>query len=607
MQQNHRICPVLALATSVLVDPATVRAQPPLPPACIAGTSQTFSATGALQVYSVPPGAGALLITADGASGGGFYSGATAVSFGGFGAHLQAEIPVSGIATVDVVVGSAGIDDRSSSGAGGGGGSFVFTPAGTPLVAVGGGGGSAGSNPGGDAQLGPNGGAGGGDTGGAGGTGGLGGKGGTDNLGFAGGGGGGFLGAGGYGGFAAGGNQEPPGGDGVGGGSPGANGGFGGGGGGYGSGGGGGGYSGGGGGGYSGGGGEGNPNAGGGGGAFMVAAGTAFESFVRVTTGDGSVTICAAAMPPDRKQMSELGPGAPVTPQDNVCGGGAAQDDSSFENGYRIAGAPVDTRFVQLLTPASYPSLLSQVCACFDSFPGATSSSVAFVVYDDSGPGGEPGKLLGSVPGDVTTSSGSTPTMASASCAALDVALGSGAVYVGAAWKDAATAGDLFICADETPATPLATMYSSASGGASWQSVTSSHAAARALGLRAQFTAATGCVPNDTTLCLGQGRFRVTATFDAGSSGSGNAHAAKLTGDTGYLWFFSASNVEAVIKVLDACALNGHYWVFAGGLTNVKVTITVTDLPTGTAKTYENPQNTTFLPIQDTSALATCP
>jgi hypothetical protein len=49
------------------------------------------------------------------------------------------------------------------------------------------------------------------------------------------------------------------------------------------------------------------------------------------------------------------------------------------------------------------------------------------------------------------------------------------------------------------------------------------------------------------------------------------------------------------------------YWVFAGGLTNVQVEITITDTASGTKKTYMNPQGTAFKPIQDTAAFATCP
>jgi hypothetical protein len=115
------------------------------------------------------------------------------------------------------------------------------------------------------------------------------------------------------------------------------------------------------------------------------------------------------------------------------------------------------------------------------------------------------------------------------------------------------------------------------------------------------------CVPGATSLCLANGRFAVTASYLTGSGQSGPAQAVPLTPDTGYFWFFSAGNVEAVVKVLDGCALDNSYWVFAGGLTNVQVTITVTDTQTGLAKTYTNPQGNAFQPIQDTSALAVCP
>jgi hypothetical protein len=115
-----------------------------------------------------------------------------------------------------------------------------------------------------------------------------------------------------------------------------------------------------------------------------------------------------------------------------------------------------------------------------------------------------------------------------------------------------------------------------------------------------------GCVPSRTALCLNGGRFMVTARFDAGGGNSGTAQVFQLTPDTGYLWFFNSSNVEAIVKVLNGCGLGGHYWVFAGGLTNVNVVLTVIDTETGEAKTYTNPQNTKFQPIQDTNAFATC-
>jgi hypothetical protein len=114
------------------------------------------------------------------------------------------------------------------------------------------------------------------------------------------------------------------------------------------------------------------------------------------------------------------------------------------------------------------------------------------------------------------------------------------------------------------------------------------------------------CPPTSTTLCLNNDRFKVQATYQTGSGQSGQAQVVKLTSDTGYLWFFSSSNVELVVKVLNACGING-YWVFAGGLTDVRVTLTVTDTKTGSVKQYTNPLGQAFQPIQDTSAFSVCP
>ncbi len=82
----------------------------------------------------------------------------------------------------------------------------------------------------------------------------------------------------------------------------------------------------------------------------------------------------------------------------------------------------------------------------------------------------------------------------------------------------------------------------------------------------------------------------------------------KLTDDSGYFWFFGASNVELVTKVLNACVdpFNRH-WVFAAGLTDVEVELVVTDTVTGQVKRYQNPRGAAYKPVQDTDAFATCP
>jgi hypothetical protein len=123
----------------------------------------------------------------------------------------------------------------------------------------------------------------------------------------------------------------------------------------------------------------------------------------------------------------------------------------------------------------------------------------------------------------------------------------------------------------------------------------------------ADLFASAPCVPGGASLCLAGGRFAITASYLTGRGRSGPGQAVPLTSDTGYFWFFAAGSVEAVVKVLDGCALDDSYWVFAAGLTDVQVTISVTDTRTGLAKTYTNPQGSAFQPIQDTSALPVCP
>lgn len=47
------------------------------------------------------------------------------------------------------------------------------------------------------------------------------------------------------------------------------------------------------------------------------------------------------------------------------------------------------------------------------------------------------------------------------------------------------------------------------------------------------------------------------------------------TPDTGAFWFFHPGNLELFLKALDACSINGHYWLFVSGLTDVEVDLRV--------------------------------
>jgi photosystem II stability/assembly factor-like uncharacterized protein len=103
-------------------------------------------------------------------------------------------------------------------------------------------------------------------------------------------------------------------------------------------------------------------------------------------------------------------------------------------------------------------------------------------------------------------------------------------------------------------------------------------------------SASSTCSSGPTTLCLNSGRFQVDVRWIAVSFGSGGGRTVPLTGDTGAFWFFSPSNLELMVKVLDGRGINGHFWFFYGALSDVAYTITVTDTESGRVKTYTNPQ-----------------
>ena len=109
------------------------------------------------------------------------------------------------------------------------------------------------------------------------------------------------------------------------------------------------------------------------------------------------------------------------------------------------------------------------------------------------------------------------------------------------------------------------------------------------------------CTASESVLCLSAQRFSVDVRWRDFQGNTGVGRATRLTPDTGYFWFFSESNVELVVKVLDARGFNGHFWVFFGALSNVEYTLTVTDTVTGATKSYQNPAGQ-FASVGDTAA-----
>jgi len=235
---------------------------------------------------------------------------------------------------------------------------------------------------------------------------------------------------------------------------------------------------------------------------------------------------------------------------------------------------------------------LRQVCVRIQRAASAAPTvPYDIMLFDDNGPNGRPGTVLKTVSGTATFSGGATAMFVSADVTG--VALPDNGIFAGIRMSGP----NVSISLDTSPATALQTVYLSETNGFSW---IPGSASSKAFGIRVD--PIPECVPSATALCL-NGRFRVEATYTTASA-SGAANGVRLTDETGYLWFFNASNVEAVVKVLNGCGINNAYWVFAGGLTDVNTVVKVTDVRTGQVKTYTNPQGTPFQPIQDVNAFS---
>lgn len=297
-----------------------------------------------------------------------------------------------------------------------------------------------------------------------------------------------------------------------------------------------------------------------------------------------------------------------LSAQPSDCSDGAViYDDGVFESGLGFNEANV-TRgaYGMRFIPPTAPLQLTSVCMCLARSGSDSSLSFNLNVWDVAA-NGAPGTLLGRVTGLAANSvaSGLPGNWHRFDLSGAGIVV-NGPVFIGPDWNAKADV-DFFICEDRgvAPAVPTY-LYASATDtpGVPNLNVLLGDGLYEALGIRAKFeTPTSGCVPGPNRLCLNQGRFAVEATFTAPGQPPGTASVVKLTDETGYLWFFNSSNVEAVVKVLNACGLNQRFWVFAGGLTDVQVTLTVTDTQTGNSKTYTNPQGTAFRPIQDTAAL----
>jgi DNA-binding beta-propeller fold protein YncE len=107
--------------------------------------------------------------------------------------------------------------------------------------------------------------------------------------------------------------------------------------------------------------------------------------------------------------------------------------------------------------------------------------------------------------------------------------------------------------------------------------------------------------------CLQRSRFRVEVDYLENDGDVWPAQALEIgSGDAQVYTFFDESNWEMMVKVLDGCALNGRFWVYAAASTDVGFEIRVADTWTGQRKTFRSAAGTPAPAITDGDAFATC-
>ena len=115
--------------------------------------------------------------------------------------------------------------------------------------------------------------------------------------------------------------------------------------------------------------------------------------------------------------------------------------------------------------------------------------------------------------------------------------------------------------------------------------------------------AARRCDDDPQQLCLGPGgRFRVAATWQTAEAAGVALPLPTSSADSGLFTFFSPTNWELMVKVLDACALNNKFWVFVAGTTDQGFELTVQDRNGEGRQIYRNPLGQAAQKISDVEA-----
>ena len=103
----------------------------------------------------------------------------------------------------------------------------------------------------------------------------------------------------------------------------------------------------------------------------------------------------------------------------------------------------------------------------------------------------------------------------------------------------------------------------------------------------------TDCVPTAAQIAFAHG-FTVSMCVEYQKDGDTVVEDAKNYGlesrESGILYFFDRDNAEVLVKVLDACAVNRHRWVFVAPVTDLAFNLFVEETATGKVWEHRNPK-----------------
>ncbi len=138
-----------------------------------------------------------------------------------------------------------------------------------------------------------------------------------------------------------------------------------------------------------------------------------------------------------------------------TCATGEIHDDGVADDGYGWNPDLVQLgSYVERFTPLSYPFTYTQACLCWLRNRPGTTLDYTLEAWDDDGPDGTPGTLLGSLPATAADIPDALPgAFYSVDLTPLGLTIASGSIYLGARWNPTQDPG-FFLCADETLLTP---------------------------------------------------------------------------------------------------------------------------------------------------------